>query len=142
MSNLIWIPVEKAGLIMQPLTNQVLRVSQLGSTSGADNLDKMAKNCMKMTKSAFLGQNSGGGHGGDRPIFRVVGGIPRSPPPLGETLVLVLRMFIEMCMRVYVERHPIYKEREYKPMEEDQIITVWTVVYLKHHKANQQLAVV
>ena len=29
-----------------------------------DNLGKMAKNCMKITKSAFLGQNSGGG-GGD-----------------------------------------------------------------------------
>ena len=141
MSNLIWIPVEKAGLIMQPLTNQVLRVSQLGPTSGADNLDKMAKNCMKMTKSAFLGQNSGGAWGGQA-NFSGSGGDPPQSPPLGETLVLVLRMFIEMCMRVYVERHPIYKEREYKPMEEDQIITVWTVVYLKHHKANQQLAVV
>ena len=41
---------------------------------------------MKMTKLAFLGQNSGG-HGGDKPIFWVVGGIPPSPsPPLGETL--------------------------------------------------------
>ena len=26
-----------------------------------DNLGKMAKNCMKITKSAFLGQNSGAG---------------------------------------------------------------------------------
>ena len=46
-----------------------------------DNLEKMAKNCMKMTKSAFLGQNSRGGHGGgDKPIFGVVGGNPPSPP--------------------------------------------------------------
>ena len=35
-----------------------------------DNLGKMAKNCMKMTKSAFLGQDRG-----DKPILRVVGGI-------------------------------------------------------------------
>ena len=49
------------------------RVSQMGSTGGVDNLGKMTKNCMKMTKSAFLGQNSGGGHGG-------------TSPPIGETL--------------------------------------------------------
>ena len=29
-----------------------------------DTLGKMAKNCMKMTKSAFLGQSSGGDIGG------------------------------------------------------------------------------
>ena len=46
-----------------------------------DNLGKMAKNCMKITKLTFLGQNSGGGHGGDKPIFQVVGGIPPTPPP-------------------------------------------------------------
>ena len=70
------------------MTLKQRRVSQLGSTSGGGNLDKMAKNCMKMTKSTFLGQNSGGGHGGDKPIFRVVGGDPPppSPPSLGETL--------------------------------------------------------
>ena len=40
----------------------------------------MAKNCMKITKSSFWGQNSGGGGGGGsgvgvgvKPIFRVVG---------------------------------------------------------------------
>ena len=51
---------------LKSLPVPAVRVSQLGSTSGGDNLDKMAKNCMKMTKSAFLGQNSGGrgGHGG------------------------------------------------------------------------------
>ena len=34
-----------------------------------DNLGKMAKNCMKITKSTFLGQNSGGGHGGTSQFF-------------------------------------------------------------------------
>ena len=34
----------------------------MGST--CCNLSKMAKNCMKITKSIFLGQNSGGGMGG------------------------------------------------------------------------------
>ena len=53
-----------------------IRVSQIGSTGGGDNLGKMAKNCMKMTKSAFWGQNSRG----DKPIFRVVWGISLSPP--------------------------------------------------------------
>ena len=34
----------------------------MGSTGGGGgNLGKMAKNCMKMTKSEFLGQNSKGG---------------------------------------------------------------------------------
>ena len=37
------------------------RVSQMGLTCGGDNLGKMAKNCMKITKSTFVGQNSGGG---------------------------------------------------------------------------------
>ena len=36
-------------------------------------------NCMKMTKSAFLGQNSEGTWG-DKSIFQVVGGISPSPP--------------------------------------------------------------
>ena len=54
------------------------------STGGGDNLGKMVKNCMKMTKSAFLGQNSGGTRG-DKPIFQVVGGDPppKSPPTRG-----------------------------------------------------------
>ena len=51
-------------------SNPLNRVSQMGSTGGGDNLGKMAKNCMKMTKSAFLGQNSGGGgHGGTSQFF-------------------------------------------------------------------------
>ena len=42
----------------------------MGSSGGGDNLDKMVKNCMKITKSSLLGQNSGGqanfrGSGGD-----------------------------------------------------------------------------
>ena len=65
-------------------------VSQLGSMSGGDSLGKMAKNCMKITKSAFLGQNSGGGggrHGGGQANFSSGGGgSPPSPSPLGETL--------------------------------------------------------
>ena len=73
----------------------------MGLTGGGDNLGKMVKNCIKMTKSAFLGQNSGGGGvtWGDTTIFQVVGWdspspppVPPSPhqsppvPPLGETL--------------------------------------------------------
>ena len=49
----------------------------------------MAKNCMEITKLAFLGQNSGGRHGGDKPIFRVVGGSP-PVPPLEEILHFVV----------------------------------------------------
>ena len=40
-----------------------------GRLVGGDNLDKMAKNLMKMTKSAFWGQNSGGGHRGGTSQF-------------------------------------------------------------------------
>ena len=47
------------------------RVSQMGRLVEGDNLGKMSKNCMEITKSAFLGQNNGGW---DKPIFRVVGG--------------------------------------------------------------------
>ena len=47
------------------------------------NLGKMAKNCMKMTKLAFLGQNNGGDMGGQA-NFSVSGGIPPSLPPLGK----------------------------------------------------------
>ena len=59
------------------------RVSQLGSTSEGDNFGKMAKNCMKITKSEFFGQSSGwwGGTWGDKPTFRVVGG--GGPPTRG-----------------------------------------------------------
>ena len=58
-----------------------------GGNWWGDNLGKMPKNCMKITKSAFLGQSIEGarwlrwGMGG-KPIFRVVGGSsPQSPPP-------------------------------------------------------------
>ena len=69
------------------------RVSQLGSTSGGDNMDKMAK--MKMTTLAFLGQNSGG-RGGQANFLGGGGGgggggdSPQSPP-LGQTLSRDLR---------------------------------------------------
>ena len=54
------------------------RDSQAGSTGGGDDLGKLAENCMKITKSLFLGQNIGGTWG-DKPIFGVVGGSPSSP---------------------------------------------------------------
>ena len=39
-----------------------MSISQMGLTCGGGgyNVDKMAKNCMKITKSTFWGQNSGG----------------------------------------------------------------------------------
>ena len=55
----------------------------MGST--CCNLSKMAKNCMKITKSIFLGQNSGGGMGGQTNFLDggegggVAGGGPQSP---------------------------------------------------------------
>ena len=52
-----------------------VRVSHMGSTGGGDNLGKIAKNCIKMTKSAFLGQNSWGDMGEGQ--ARVT---PQSPP--------------------------------------------------------------
>ena len=64
----------------------------MGWTGGGDNLGKMAKNCMKITKSAFLGQNSGGDMGGGQTNFSGSEGgippVPPVPPPLGETLTL------------------------------------------------------
>ena len=63
------------------------RVSQMGSTGGGDNLGKMAKNCMKITRSAFWGQNSGGGN---NPIFWVVG----MGGAIGETLLYTLHQLI------------------------------------------------
>ena len=45
----------------------------VGGEGGGHNLGKMAKNCMKITKSAFFGQNSQGTWG-CKPIFYVVGG--------------------------------------------------------------------
>ena len=45
-----------------------------------DNLDKMAKNCMKITKLAFLCQNSGGTWGVGQANFWGSGGITPSPP--------------------------------------------------------------
>ena len=49
------------------------------------NLGKMAKNCMEITKLAFLGQKSGGTQG-VKPIFQVVGGSPQSPPARGNSV--------------------------------------------------------
>ena len=52
----------------------------MGSTSGGDNLGKMVKNCMKLTKSAFLDQNGGGGDIGGQANFLGSGGPPETPP--------------------------------------------------------------
>ena len=60
-----------------------------GQLVGGGNLDKMAKNCMKMTKSAFLDQNSGRGMAGQA-NFSGSGGIPL---PLGETLHIFSNSF-------------------------------------------------
>ena len=62
-----------------------------------NNLGKMVKSCMKITKSAFLGQNNVGGEMGrggggvEKPIFWVVAGVSPQSPPLGETLLFYLR---------------------------------------------------
>ena len=50
-----------------------------------DNVGKMVKNCMKMTKSVFLGQNSGGawGRGGQANFSGSGGGV--DPPPVPPT---------------------------------------------------------
>ena len=68
------------------MLNQIIfhRPSHLGSTCGGD-LGKNGQKLIKITKSKIWGQNSGA-HGGDKPITRVVGGIPH--PPLVETLLL------------------------------------------------------
>ena len=60
------------------------RVSQMSLTCGGDNLGKMAKNCMKITKSTFVGQNSGGGTWEVQANFSVSGYKPIfwSPPVL------------------------------------------------------------
>ena len=86
------------------ITTCLCRVSQMGSTGGGDKLGKMAKNCMKMTKSAFLDQNSGGGDmrgGGGRGQANFSGsgggthpGPP--PPPLGETLLCMVEIYQQM----------------------------------------------
>ena len=53
---------------------------------GGDNLGKMAKNCMKITKSAFWGQKRGGGGGVTSQILGSGGDPLPVPHPLGETL--------------------------------------------------------
>ena len=55
---------------------------------------KFRQNCMKITKSTFWGQNSGGHEGMEKPIFRVVVGPPQSALllPLGETLTTGLHI--------------------------------------------------
>ena len=48
---------------------------------------------MKMSKSAFLGQNSGGDMGGQA-HFSGSGGDPTQSPPLGETLPVAYLFFL------------------------------------------------
>ena len=70
----------------------------MGSTGarwgGGGNLGKMAKNCTKITKSAFLGQNSGVTWVGQANFSGSGewgawedGDPPPVPPPLGENLI-------------------------------------------------------
>ena len=56
-----------------------------------DILTRMAKNCMKITKSTFWGQNSGGRHGGPSKFFGYWD-VSHPVPPLGETLKAGSRM--------------------------------------------------
>ena len=42
----------------------------VGGGGGGDNLGKIAKNCVKITKLTFSGEKSAGDNGrGDKPIF-------------------------------------------------------------------------
>lgn len=63
-----------------------------------DNLGRLAKNCMKSTKSVFLDQNSGGGTWGDRQIFQVVG----SPSSLLLEETLVVRCPFWTCQMFFL----------------------------------------
>ena len=69
----------------------------MGPTGGGGhNLGKMAKNCMKMTKSAILGQNSAGMKWGRQAnISGSWGRSPQSPPVLPPLLVETLFSNIE-----------------------------------------------
>ena len=58
----------------------------MGSTGWGDNLGKMAKNCMKITKLAFWGQNSGG-HGGQANFWGSRGGGPPVPTTMGSPVL-------------------------------------------------------
>ena len=60
-----------------------------GFPIGFDILGKMAKNCMKITKPIFLGQNSVGTWRGDKPIFWLVGVVQPQSSPLWETLIIL-----------------------------------------------------
>ena len=71
------------------LKEKQVSASQLVSTSVGDILGKMAKNCMKILKSTFFGQNREGGVPHDKPIFRLVGDPPVPFPPPGETLKVI-----------------------------------------------------
>ena len=62
----------------------------MGSTCGGDNLEKMTKNCMKIAKSNFLGQNSER----DESVFWVVGGSPSPLPTTACSLVLLIKVFL------------------------------------------------
>ena len=64
----------------------------MGSTGGVDSFDKMAKNCMKITKLAFLSHSCWGSYMGGQANFSGSGGAP--VPPLGKP-VDDLKYFIE-----------------------------------------------
>ena len=102
--NLWWI--KKVVFCLQPLLWYIVRVSQIGSTFKGNSLNKMATECMKSTKSTFLGQSSGG-HRGDKPIFWVVGVFSPSPTPspLGETLLFEIYEILSWDL---LERWKVY----------------------------------
>ena len=70
----------------------------MGSTGGGDTLGKMAKNCMKMTKSSFFCQNSGGNMGG-QVNFSGSGGIPPVPPTRGNAAISITTTKITFLTR-------------------------------------------
>ena len=94
----------------------------------------MAKNCMKITKLAFLGQKSGGTQG-VKPIFRVVGGSPQSPHARGNSVsmyeikhqfILCTLLVISICLFNWDSFHArlnshyeawSYKKKKHKKIE-------------------------
>ena len=82
---------------------------------GGDNLGKMAKNCMKITKSAFWGQNSWGDMGGGQANFLGSWGIPPVPPTRGNPALLEDDekladevWFEEVVEHVFTFKHKVY----------------------------------
>ena len=82
------------------------RVSQLGSTSGGTIWTKWPKTASKWQNRHFWVKTVGGG---DKPIFRVVGGSPQSLP-LGETLHAE-RFYLPYT--VYAKESVVFESKHY-----------------------------